>query len=543
MISIRARRRVPCSRRRHNKRQPVLHVLPTPPAAAHSSLPYDILAQIFGEYQPRYDNGAWDKSLSSFADFATVNSDVCSIIAGGLYRHVVFEGMGLFGDDYLQRSEKCCNALQGNPTLAARVQSCSIVYLMADTDEDPDVELLADTLRLMTNIRSLELKDLSLPLPLLQAICSLESLESLSLKNCDLPNAPIPASCFKLSNITALDSGPVSVSALINAPHQLRSLIMDAESTAQAINAVPWASLTSLTQLYAEPSHTTAPGFNSLLPSLPSLRDVGFCHPCTSAPYTVSDFNLPSASLPLLERYMGPSTLTQAFIPGRPVHTIILDQQQDSGGIRPRNLRSASLPFPIQESMVSVPATELEELDVVVGELDMPKWRAMGKFSRLGKLRVTCLDSTPSLVSIPLVFLSAFTNIYHRRLCTHSSIHPPRCIPSKSSHQLIHLHPSHSHNNILSSTHFTRHSPPSNRSPFFPGSHGTTPRNREAGVQLSNEQNLAPHGSRSASGPPQQPGSARTKIATRMQTHAQGLIWMGILPSSLQQRGARWTRR
>jgi hypothetical protein len=399
MNSARTGCRVPLSHRRHRKHHSPawFHVQPTPPPTL-PSLPYDLLAQIFAEHQPQYSNGTWDKPLNSYASFATVNSDVHSLVTAGLYRHLVFEGMGLFGDDHVRKGEKCCRTLQRNPALALRVQSCSIVYLMPDTDEDPDVQLLADTLRLMTNIRSLELKDFSLSLPLLQAICSLESLESLSFKSCDFPSASSPKPCFALSKLTALDSGPIPISSLIKVPEKLHSLVMDAECTTEAIPTLPWTSLASLTHLYAEPSHTAASQFNTLLSSLSSLRDVGFCHPCTSAPYTVSDFDLPSASLPLLERYMGPSALAQTFVPGRSVHTVVLDQKQDSGGIRPRNLRSASLPFPIRESLASLPAAAVKELDVVVGKLDMSKWRAMGRFSKLGKLKVTCLDSTPSLV-------------------------------------------------------------------------------------------------------------------------------------------------
>ena len=388
---------------------------------ARSHIPFDILAEIIDYARPSYDNGSWTAALSSYAELATINSDAHSIVSAGLYHHLVLEGMGVFGDDHTQAGRRACTTVLHNPRIAALVSKCSIIYLASDDDSDPDVQCLAESIRRMSNLRSLALKDFSVPPALLQAICVLPSLESLSFRGCDLPASifPLPRPAFHLREFVAIDSRLGEPNAVLDTfihPPTLKALEMDAECTQAALDCFPWHDLTSLRKLYAEPMQEAGSHFCTILTHLSTLQDLGFIHAYESRPLDAHDFeHLSPLALLSLNRFLGPSSLAPLFTAGRSIETMVLDQRQDSAGICPRDVFATPEHSAdgIQSIITSlVPSLEdVRALDLVVADAEACSIASLAKYSpSLSSLKLSCLESVPSLVSFGTVFTPFLSN-------------------------------------------------------------------------------------------------------------------------------------
>jgi hypothetical protein len=346
------------------------------------TLPYDLWAEILCYLRPTSIPHIWKSSTTSFARLASVSRQFQQYVEPRLYKNVILQGMGDFGDDYTQQGRHCCLTLQRNHRLASFVQKCTIMSMMErDDGSDLDVEAIAGVLPLLRNLHVLEYYHMNIPQVIYQAIPTLPHLEVLSFVNCNIPkSAEVAPAAFSLRELTIMGSdvsGCYSSLAPFVQKASLASLRLDGYSTDFFFKYLTNGNLHIMENLYIEPTKEQSPQFCSALSHCSSLRTLGFSPPLQSSSYDRADFKLSPKHLQRLVEYTGPCYLAEAFASGRSIRKVRLDQMltlEDYGfTYRPRHFAASSenrkvFGYALEDIRRSCPL--LSELDVVIPKLE-----------------------------------------------------------------------------------------------------------------------------------------------------------------------------
>jgi len=225
------------------------------------------------------------------------------------------------------------------------VKRCTIKYLLADDDGDPDVEHLARTLGVLPNLSYLTFDSSSLGPPLFGAILSLPGLVSLVLQYGELAlseGTPIPAAKLALQSLTMIDfTAPCDAVTALASSTNLRSLTIDNHSTAHILHLLLDGTPRPIERLHISPYKRSALELSAVLNRYHDLTDLGLAQPNDSGdPIVIGDLQLERGSLPNLERFSGSSSLASAFIAGRPIKDASFDMHLaiEGSGSSPRHM-------------------------------------------------------------------------------------------------------------------------------------------------------------------------------------------------------------
>lgn len=225
-------------------------------------------------------------------------------------------------------------------------------YMVADNDDDSDVQLVAQTLRVLPNLSSLTFQTGTLQAALFEAILDVQSLVSLQLIYGELAlpeGAPRPAVKLALQHLALIDFPiPCNALTLLMRSDKLSSLTVDSNSTAHALDLLSDDTLDPLLarprpiqKISAQPYKESAMQLNKVLNQYRDIEELGLVQPTDCGdPFQCSDLNLEAGALPNLARFRGPSSLAPAIVAGRPVDAVCLDMHSGPDGVsvRPRHI-------------------------------------------------------------------------------------------------------------------------------------------------------------------------------------------------------------